>query len=107
MQNNVMKCLAYLYVDTFHQTRMISASDIQKRGAPNAVFFGQTDGHLDFGPLPRNHDLSRRIQIRNVNVGRRSKCTGRRFVAPDHRRHRAHSCLTSHFHELSALLDEP
>ncbi len=85
---------------------MIGAGDVEEGRPPDAVFLRHAYGVLDFRSLPRDHDLTRGIQIRNVDIGRCRQPADGGFVAADHRRHRAGSCFAGRFHETSALFDQ-
>jgi hypothetical protein len=106
LQNNLLQRFAYLEVSALHEPRMVGAGDVKQRGATDAVFSSEAHRRLDFRAFARDDDLPGGIEIGDIDIGGGGECAHGRFVAADHRGHRAGSRLAGRFHETATLFDQ-
>ena len=85
---------------------MISACHVEQRRSSNPVFFGNADRRLHFGKLAGNDDLTRRVDVGDIDVLIGCKLTNVVLLAADQRRHSTQGCGTSLVHQLASLLHQ-
>ena len=75
---------------------MIRAGNIEHRRATNAVFLRHADSDFHFRQLAGNDDLTRRIDVGNIDIFIRGQPAHIVFLPADHGRHRASRLRTLH-----------
>ena len=85
---------------------MIRAGNVQHCCPANSVLLRHGHGCFDFRQLARNHDLSRRINVRDIDVFVVGQLPHRIFIGANHRRHSAGRGRTRFLHQLAALLNK-
>jgi hypothetical protein len=85
---------------------MIGARHVQQRRASDAMFFRQADCQLDLRRLTGNHDLSRRIDVGNIDIRISRQRAHRSLIRANHRGHRARRGRTRRIHQAPTRLDQ-
>src|SRR3989442_180151 len=68
---------------------MIRPRDIEQGRPADPMLFRHPDRSFNFGALTGNDDLTRRVDISDINIGVGSQRTHRVFIGTDHRRNGA------------------